>query len=138
MQHVLNFIEQNHCGGKCTDTVYKNSVTLLNFECEIGHPFKASFNNVKRGSWCLKCIGKDEVTIQDVYDFIDKYHPGGKCFNIVYIKANEKLKFQCAENHEPWDATYNNVVNQKTWCPICYIQSFLRIINYIILNNGDE
>ncbi len=123
MQHVLNFIEQNHCGGKCTDTVYKNSVTLLNFECEIGHPFKASFNNVKRGSWCLKCIGKDEVTIQDVYDFIDKYHPGGKCFNIVYIKANEKLKFQCAENHEPWDATYNNVVNQKTWCPICYIQS---------------
>ncbi|NDC22413.1 hypothetical protein EBZ57_03555 [bacterium] len=42
---------------------------------------------------------------------------GGKCLSAVYLGANEKLKWQCADGHA-WDATPGSVKN-ATWCPVC-------------------
>jgi hypothetical protein len=42
-------------GGECLSKEYKGIFTKLKWKCSIGHEWKASPSNVKRGSWCPLC-----------------------------------------------------------------------------------
>lgn len=42
-------------GGKCFSSNYINSISLLLWECKLGHKWKASANNILRGTWCPIC-----------------------------------------------------------------------------------
>jgi very-short-patch-repair endonuclease len=42
--------------GKCRSTQYKNSLELLEWECEFGHTWNAAFGDIKHhNSWCPTC-----------------------------------------------------------------------------------
>ena len=42
-------------GGKCLTECYTNSQARLEWECQRGHTWLASFNSIKQGSWCPEC-----------------------------------------------------------------------------------
>jgi len=42
-------------GGRCLAQRYTNSQAKLEWECERGHTWLASFNSIKQGSWCPEC-----------------------------------------------------------------------------------
>jgi len=41
--------------GKCLSLDYKNARTKLTWECNKGHRWKASLDNIKSGKWCPVC-----------------------------------------------------------------------------------
>ena len=41
--------------GKLLSTTYINSWTYMEWECSQGHIWKIPWDNIKQGSWCLKC-----------------------------------------------------------------------------------
>jgi hypothetical protein len=45
---------------------------------------------------------------------------GGLCLSTSYQGSKHKVKWKCKdENHEPWEATFCNVLNHYSWCPEC-------------------
>lgn len=42
----------------------------------------------------------------------------GHCLSKKYVNAYTKLKWKCKHGHI-WDASPNNIKNNKTWCPHC-------------------
>jgi hypothetical protein len=42
-------------GGRCLAQHYANSQTRLEWECQRGHQWLATFNSIKQGSWCAEC-----------------------------------------------------------------------------------
>lgn len=42
-------------GGKCLSKCYRNSSTVLLWECAEGHRWEAKAGNVRTGTWCPKC-----------------------------------------------------------------------------------
>jgi len=60
-----------------------------------------------------------KVTIEDMQKIATSR--GGKCLSQTYITTNQKLTWQCAQEHQ-WDATPNSV-KRGTWCPACHRQN---------------
>jgi len=48
----------NSRGGKCLSEKYIDSQTLLLWECNEGHVWKAKPYNIKQGTWCPRCKNK--------------------------------------------------------------------------------
>jgi hypothetical protein len=42
-------------GGKCLSQNYRNSRTLLEWECAEGHQWRAAWSNIQGGQWCPTC-----------------------------------------------------------------------------------
>jgi len=51
--HAQNLAES--LGGKCLSPVYKNASTPMEWQCAAGHVWKATYNKVQQGRWCLFC-----------------------------------------------------------------------------------
>jgi len=45
-------------GGKCLSEKYVNWKTKLLWECKCEYQWEAIPNNIKRGTWCPKCVNK--------------------------------------------------------------------------------
>ena len=43
---------------------------------------------------------------------------GGKCLSPIYKGLDEKLEWQCWNEHT-WSATPRNILHRKSWCPTC-------------------
>jgi urease gamma subunit len=104
----------NERGGKCLSSKYINARTKLKWQCEKGHIWKATPDNIKHGSWCPVCVGKYQ-DIRDMHKLANE--KGGKCLSSKYTNNRTKLEWQCKQGHI-WEATPNNVKN-GTWCPQC-------------------
>ena len=100
--------------GECVSTHYVNDTTPLQWKCEFGHLWTATPSNIKRGTWCPRCIGKGK-TIHDMQNLAHKH--GGKCLSTTYHNSSTKLLWQCDLKHT-WEATPTNVI-QGSWCPKC-------------------
>ena len=103
-------------GGKCLSEVYVNSKTKLLWECERGHQWESTPNDVSHGSWCHECGGSKKGTIEDMHELAISRK--GKCLSGEYINAKVALLWECSEGHQ-WSATPDTVKNQESWCPIC-------------------
>ena len=58
-------------GGRCLSTEYLNSKTPLDWECGGGHRWKATYRNVKSGTWCSECAtGKSEAEVRRILECI--------------------------------------------------------------------
>lgn len=44
---------------------------------------------------------------------------GGSCLENAYVNSKQKMRWRCANMHEPFLATFNNVNNSGSWCPEC-------------------
>ena len=41
-----------------------------------------------------------------------------KCLSVTYIGVKGKYRWRCANGHV-WDATWDSLKNQDSWCPVC-------------------
>lgn len=102
-------------GGLCLSKRYVDSRTKLIWQCNKGHTWKAVWDSVRRGSWCLQCRPNHPLTIKDCQNTAKER--GGKCLSKEYINVQTKLKWKCQECHVWW-ATPNGIRSGK-WCKDC-------------------
>jgi len=105
-------------GGKCLSETYINNHTPLLWECGVGHKWKATAKNIRRGAWCHICGGSANLTIEEMKKIAKER--GGKCLSKSYINNRSKLVWECREGHV-WKAVPNSIRN-GTWCPECGIK----------------
>ncbi|HYM34843.1 MAG TPA: hypothetical protein VET48_05560 [Steroidobacteraceae bacterium] len=109
-------------GGKLKDKSYRFLRTPMNVECRRGHRFKITPKNIMRGLWCDECrpLARQAEFLATAQKTA-KAH-GGKVLSTTYENARDNLRWQCAKKHR-WDASLDNVVNKKSWCPTCAADS---------------
>ncbi len=104
-------------GGKCLSLIYKNSKEKMLWECKYGHIWATVFGCLNlQNTWCPTCAGCIKHTLEKCQEFAKTL--GGKCLSKTYTNANKRLRWKCKYNHK-WKARFNNVKNQKNWCPEC-------------------
>ncbi len=130
-------------GGKLLSEKYINAVTKMEWQCEKGHTWMASPNNIKnntkgregnKGNWCPKCAQRQKYTIEEVIEYAKA--KGGECLSEEYTRAQEKLKWRCNKGHE-WETSFYNVNVHNSWCPICPKEKrFLKVKEIAISKGG--
>jgi hypothetical protein len=117
--------------GKCLSTSYVNSSTKLQWQCQHGHTWYASFANVQMARWCPVCGPRRSVetkrrnlrpnALRYYYSIADvRAHAknlGGDCLSDDYISSNSSLVWRCRSGHT-WRNSWNNV-KRGQWCGIC-------------------
>jgi hypothetical protein len=118
---MLNDIARKN-GGKLKTKSYALLRTRMNVQCGRGHEFKITPKNMLRGLWCPECrpLGRQSDFLA-VAQKTAKAH-GGKVLSTTYENARTGLEWQCAKKHR-WEASLDNVVNKKSWCPACALDS---------------
>ncbi|WP_413790612.1 zinc-ribbon domain-containing protein [Bacillus thuringiensis] len=121
-------------GGECLSSEYINNREKLKWKCKCGHIWLAAPHVIIRGSWCPRCSGRLEKTIEDMQDLAIKR--GGRCLSEEYINIDTKLKWQCERGHE-WETVPRSIQN-GTWCPRCSgrVKSIVDMQNLAELRNG--
>lgn len=102
-------------GGMCLSNSYFNGTTKLKWQCVKGHVWEARPFNIKQGSWCPVCWGRQKLKIEDMKVLAAKR--GGKCLSKKYVNSEYKLTWGCSVGHK-WDTTPHNIQKGR-WCPIC-------------------
>jgi hypothetical protein len=84
------------------------------------HTWKARYASIQQGSGCPECVGKRPRTRED-------YLAAASVRGIVWVaesipdNAHTSTRWRC-DKHEPphcWNASYTNVFNGGTGCPVC-------------------
>lgn len=99
----------------------------LRWYCEIhNHYWDASYNRIKKGSWCPVCgKGKSinnrrKYTLKTLQDIAAER--GGKCLSEEYFACDTRYSWECEKGHK-WNASYNDIKgspkHKPTWCPYC-------------------
>ena len=108
-------------GGRCLSQEYQNSHTKVRWQCKLGHTWEATSDNLlNQGTWCPECARTrkswSKRTMRDLQEHAAAR--GGKCLATEYVGMKAKVLWQCEKGHT-WSASANNVLNHKTWCPVC-------------------
>jgi len=102
-------------GGKCLSSEYKNSATLMRWQCSAGHQWIARASSIKGGSWCAACANLLPVTIQMAHETAKDRN--GICLSKTLKNINSILSYKCSNGHV-WQAPFRNV-KEGSCCPIC-------------------
>lgn len=129
---IENAIElANLHNGKCLSNEYINSIKKMNWECHLGHQWKASYNQIQSGNWCPHCFkinrGKYKKLKINVYK-LAALNKNGKCLSDDIASCYDKLEWQCDKGHR-WFARADLIKNTKQWCPKCAYNKLLRYKN---------
>jgi hypothetical protein len=93
----------------------RNVQTKTNWQCEQGHSWQASYNNIHLGTGCPECVG---VKPKEVADYCGLARLRGfKWIGTIPKNVRTKTSWQCKQGHR-WQACYNNI-QQGTGCPEC-------------------
>lgn len=123
LDYINNFVKDI---GKCLSNEYKAASKPMLWECNCGHQWTSSFIHIKNGHWCYPCSLKIrnqpyKYNINDVYKYINKNYPKGKCLSIKYNNVFEKMQFQCEKKHI-WKTNFKSIKNGH-WCPYCFYKN---------------
>jgi hypothetical protein len=102
-------------GGFCLSTKYVHSKAKLRWQCSKGHIWEASANRIRTGHWCLRCSGKEKLTIDDMRRVAKERN--GRCISEVYKNNAVPLEWECSRGHR-WFATARDIRSGK-WCAAC-------------------
>ena len=109
-------------GGRCLSTSkYNRSRTKVLWRCKLGHTWEAAVHSVLHmASWCPECSRKGrtrrKLGLKDLQQHAASL--GGLCLASTYAGTMAPVVWQCRRDHM-WSASPNNVLNNKTWCPVC-------------------
>jgi hypothetical protein len=86
-RHILKDAQElaESRNGKCLSIEYITYDTKMEWICEDGHIWNATFGSVYKGSWCPTCAGCKRLTLQDAKDLAKS--KGGDCISEEYINA---------------------------------------------------
>ena len=94
-------------GGKLVSQEYKNSYSLLKWECAAGHKFKKTLASVQQGVWCPKCsIYNKELNLKILQEIVKKR--GGKILSKEYVSCHSEIQLETAD-HIRWWATPTSI-----------------------------
>jgi len=102
-------------GGECLSKEYINNYSKLTWRCKWGHQWDAVSSNIKQGTWCPACAGRQRGTIDEMRNLA--VSRGGRCLSNKYINNYSKLEWRCKENHK-WKAVPSSI-KKGHWCPVC-------------------
>lgn len=104
-------------GGECLSTTYINNREKLKFRCSKGHEWETNFKVINHGSWCPICQLGGSTSDKLLLAQDTAIKRGGKLvsYNVLLSK---KMTWECDAGHQ-WDATYQNVIYNHSWCPYC-------------------
>ena len=111
--------------------VFRSSGKKYWFNCNCGHDFKISLNNMTKGKWCPYCCFPPQKLCDDKNCIScsnnsfssnkkSKYwnEIKNKCIpRDIFKNSNKKYWFNCKCGHD-FSSTLNNITNQQ-WCPYC-------------------
>jgi len=132
IEDAQNLAAQFH--GKCLSTVYKNSDTKLEWECEDGHRFTKSYSSVNAGVWCKPCANKEtgmrfrKYSIKDMK--IIALQNGGECLSTTYTSNAKQLIWKCANGHV-FKKSFSHI-ERGQWCSACSTGLNERKCKYIL------
>lgn len=94
---------------------YVNSYTRVRIRCRYDHEWDCVPGNINAGDWCAGCAGISPEANKRLIAIVTERKGVilGK-----YINSTSKIPFQCQQGHI-WNTAPNNIVNSKSWCPIC-------------------
>ena len=77
--------------GKCLSNEYINNTQHLEFECNNGHVWKATLNDIKKGTWCPSCgKGIRERLCRSIFEQITSYKfPKKRPIWLVNTRSNQ-------------------------------------------------
>ncbi len=101
--------------GLCLSKKYYKSNAKLKWQCTEGHTWEATYESVRRGSWCSKCSGNEMLTLEEMKEIAKSNN--GKCLSKEYKNIMKKLKWECTEGHI-WYARASHI-KSGSWCPHC-------------------
>lgn len=106
--------------GQCLSTHYINNAAHLEWRCNKGHVWQASYNCVQK-HWCPICGAKKRAKNKTLS--IESYRQaaiakGGECLSTVCNGCYDILTWKCNQDHI-WTAVAHSIKNTKRWCPIC-------------------
>ena len=93
-------------------TRYVSSSESLIWECEQEHQWQATYNSIRRGTWCPVCVRRSIDELREL-----AVTKGGKLLSQKYEGMQHPLEWQCLHGHQ-WLARPLNIAN-GTWCPHC-------------------
>lgn len=112
--------------GECLSTIYVNSKGKLHWKCADGHEWHATAAAVMlNNQWCSICAYKEQSNLWKNKDGLTQAkafakNRKGECLSTEYINSKSKLLWKCSQDtHEPWAATYSQIVSAGQWCPEC-------------------
>jgi thiol-disulfide isomerase/thioredoxin len=106
-------------GGKCLSEKYINNHTPLRWQCEKGHIWFSTPDNIKsNGVWCKLCkkLEKKDIHLEHLQQLAKER--GGKCLSKKYINNITPLKWQCEKGHI-WESSPYNIKEYGMWCAKC-------------------
>ena len=120
LEFIKKWINENHIDGKCLSQNYVNNRTPLEWQCEkCNNSWFARWRDVHyHNNWCPYCSKLSKPTIQNIYDFLTKNHPGSFCLTESYKNNHTKMEWKCKHGHV-WKSNWSMICNKKRWCPIC-------------------
>lgn len=96
----------------------KDTKYLTLWECEkCEYVWEAHYNSIQQGSGCPDCAGKIRKTKKDYYNLANSC--GFKWVGDVLPKTTKSPTWWKCEKGDRWKATYNNVCNHNSGCPVC-------------------
>lgn len=105
---------------KCLSKDYVNSKTKLLWECNSGHKWESTYQNVfNKEIPCPECRGRNLFNLELCKKYANKQN--GKCLSNEYFGGRAKLTWSC-ENGHVWEANPYDVLLQNRWCKKCSYQ----------------
>ena len=102
--------------GLCLSNLYELSENKLLWQCKKRHHWQATPAAIKRGTWCPHCTGNTPRSLDDAKKLAESRN--GKCLSTSYIRNDSPMLWQCQLGHQ-WEAGFNSVKDNGTWCPEC-------------------
>lgn len=110
-------------GGECLSDKYLIQADNLTWNCKKHGIWKSSYTNiVTHNRWCPTCFkeGKQKECLNNAYNYAQKM--GGQCLTKQFNNSNDIFEWKCHDDtHPKWQAKYNTVMGNKSWCPECGI-----------------
>jgi len=108
-------------GGECLSNEYLNSWTKLQWKCEKGHRWEATFDGIQAGHWCPECGKENCRTRLRKYTRADMVRLArdhdGEFLSEEFTDTRRKYRWRCKEGHT-WEALPFHVIHGH-WCPRC-------------------
>ncbi|MFO0683406.1 MAG: hypothetical protein U0234_15215 [Sandaracinus sp.] len=102
-------------GGRLLSSAWAGELGYLEWECALGHAFRARPGAVRKGGWCRVCKRLERLGISEMQQLARAR--GGDCLSLRYANLHTVLRWRCALGHE-W-RTKARHVRAGTWCPTC-------------------
>ena len=106
-------------GGECLSSSYKAGYDEYRWKCHKGHTWKATWNNIRNGTWCDECFKESlHYSIEEINESVKEKNI--ECISSNYIDSITKLKWRCTLNkNHIFEETYAEIKLKKIPCKIC-------------------